>query len=408
MQVRGYGLTDSGRRCGVNEDVLFADDELGLYIVCDGMGGHAAGEAAAKIAVESVVSFLEERFEEINQAAVSFKPVPRIVSLVREAIQYACRNVYSWTDEKKSAKGSGTTLTLLLIYGRYAVVGHVGDSRLYLLRSGTIHQLTHDHTMIQDMIDRGGLPPEAARNHPMAHVLCRAVGVMESVQVDTLNLEILPADKFLLCTDGISSVLSDRDLETLLIRHQSAEAPHKLLEAALSAKSLDNLSALVVEVTTPEQELIAEQQRAKETQLKISMLTNMYLFRELSLQEIVRFVNLSEVVISKKGQCLFKEGQHDNSLYVILQGKLQVISGNTVVAELGPGSHVGEMAWLTGEPRSASVTVIESGKLLRIKGEEFEALVYAEPVTGVRLLRELGRELARRLASSNQLAPYVS
>lgn len=407
MQIKGYGLTNTGNHRQQNEDAFLVDNALGLYIVCDGMGGHEAGEVAAQTALQSAAGYLEENAEEIKQARQSVNPVPKMASLVRDAIQYSCRSVYGWRGRQKSDRGLGTTLTLLLSYGRHAVIGHVGDSRLYLLRKGAIHQLTHDHTLVQDIIDRGGLTPETARNHPLAHVLSRAIGVMESVQVDTLNLEILPGDKFLLCTDGISAFLSNAEMADVLKQHPGQRANRHLIEAALTNQSTDNLTAVIIDVFAEGQELAEEEERATQVLLKIDTLQSMYLFKDLSLPEIVRFVDRSEVVYTKRGQRLCAEGDVDDSLYIILEGRLRVIAGDIVVADLGEGSHVGEMAWLSGTPRSASVVVTEDGRLLRIRGKDFAALVYAEPVTGVHLLRELACELARRLASSNQIVKHV-
>lgn len=403
MRISGFGQTDIGKTRELNEDLFFVDDTLGLYIVCDGMGGHAAGQVASETAVNAIVSFIRERESILKDARAQGQSSTHLPALVSDAIQHACRAVYGFTSSDQSLRGMGTTATLLLVYGQRAVVGHVGDSRLYLLRGGTVHRLTHDHTLVQDMIDRGSLAPEARGTFAYSHVLSRAVGVMESVQVETLHFDILPGDTFLLCSDGLTEVVTDQELGQLLLQKPISLTPSKLIELALAKRSSDNITTVVIEAQAEESEMMAQRERSDEVMLKIGTLERMYLFRSLQLQEIVRFVDKSVIITLPRGEYLFREGATDNSLYVILNGKLQVESGEIVMAELGEGNHVGEMAWLSGATRSAAVRAIEDCRLLRIAGDDFEGLVYEDPVIGVRLLREVSRELAIRLRQSNKL-----
>jgi len=229
------------------------------------------------------------------------------------------------------------------------------------------------------------------------------VGVMESVQVETLHLDILPGDIFLLCTDGLSEFVSDKEMGRLLLEKPVSLNPGKLVEVALANRTSDNVTAVVIEALADAAEETAQKERTDEVLLKIESLQNMYLFRSLELQEIVRFVDKSVIVGLKRGEYLFKEGAEDESLYIILDGKLQVESGEMVIAELAQGNHVGEMAWLSGASRSAAVRAVANCRLLRIEGQDFESLVYEDPVIGVRLLREVSRELASRLRQSNKL-----
>ena len=403
MRITGFGLTDPGRGRETNEDLFLVDDALGLYVVCDGMGGHAAGQVAAETAVKSISTFLRGQSDAIKKAAASHESDPAMPALVSEAIQQACRAVYGYSSSDASLRGMGTTVTLLLVYGDKAVVGHVGDSRLYLMRGKAIHRLTHDHTLVQDMIDRGALTPEKRGSFAYSHVLSRAVGVMESVQVETLHLDILPGDLFLLCTDGLSEFVPDKEMGRLLLEKPVSLTPGKLVEVALANRTSDNVTAVVIEALADAAEETAQKERTDEVLLKIESLQNMYLFRSLELQEIVRFVDKSVIVGLKRGEYLFKEGAEDESLYIILDGKLQVESGEMVIAELAQGNHVGEMAWLSGASRSAAVRAVANCRLLRIEGQDFESLVYEDPVIGVRLLREVSRELASRLRQSNKL-----
>ena len=214
LTAEAYGLTDVGRKRQHNEDAFAVDPDLGLFVVADGMGGHAAGEVASQRAVEVVrqqLSTDRQVLEDLAQASTS-EARAAAAALVETAIQRACAEVYRLAAADPTKRGMGTTFVCLVLAGTKAIVGHVGDSRVYLLRGGQAHRLTEDHTLIAAQLKAGTLTREQAQASQLRNVITRAVGIQESVQVDTLMVDLLPRDLFLLCSDGLHGYLPDEEL----------------------------------------------------------------------------------------------------------------------------------------------------------------------------------------------------
>ena len=253
LTVEAYGSTDVGRKRQHNEDALLVDPELGLFLVADGMGGHAAGEVASARAVEVVRGQLaggRQALEDLSRAAT---PEARAAAaaLVETAVQRACAEVYRLAAADPSKRGMGTTLVSLVVAGNKAVVGHVGDSRVYLLRSGQCHRLTEDHTLVAAQVKAGTLTREQAQASQFRNVITRAVGIQESVQVDTLMVDLLPRDTFLLCTDGLYGYLPDEELAPLLANGAAKDLPARLIGLANERGGRDNITAVVVRFSDP-------------------------------------------------------------------------------------------------------------------------------------------------------------
>lgn len=405
MKMLAYGASDCGLEREKNEDSFVVDDELALYVVCDGMGGHEFGKLASETAAKVVQNVLKVKGAGLKTLSEGGSRDAAALSAVREAIERACDAVYQEGKKRSSSQGMGTTLTLLWILGDYAVMGHVGDSRLYLLRDGKLHQLSRDHTLIQELVDQGAISRAAMKTSPYAHVLSRAVGIQESVQVDTIRLEVLPDDLFLLCSDGLADVTADQgSLCRLLETEDALSLPARLIERANIAGGHDNITALVVEARETPQESKRDRRRSDEVSLQITSLKQVYIFKELELQQLVRVIDKAVVVNCEIDEYLFREGDTSTNLFVILEGQLKVVKGDRLLAQLAPGNHVGEMALLSGLPRSASVVATKHSRLLRLEQNDFLNLVREEPVMGTQLLIGLARELSARLITAIESA----
>ncbi|UCC71771.1 MAG: Stp1/IreP family PP2C-type Ser/Thr phosphatase [Gemmatimonadota bacterium] len=239
------GKSDVGRVRQGNEDALFASGERGVFIVADGMGGHVAGEVASQIVTETVGPGVSQAIEEGLDGA-------ELENRVLELIEEANRAILERADNEPEKRGMGTTLTLLaLIPGTGYLVDQVGDSRGYLLRDGTLSQITRDHTVVQQQVDRGALTPEQARDHPLSHILTRALGTELSVEVDTYGDSVQPGDLFLLCSDGLSGMLPDEEIQEILSRaaEDLEEVADELIDAANDAGGMDNITAVLVRIS---------------------------------------------------------------------------------------------------------------------------------------------------------------
>lgn len=250
LVLRSHGLTDQGRVRPHNEDAFFSDDQTGLYVVADGMGGSAAGEVASLEAIDTIVGMVRRGagtldayrrapFEE-NAAALS--------RLVESAVQGATYMVFGLAELNPQQKGMGTTVSLLLVVGTRAFLAWVGDSRIYQARGGEVVQLTEDHTLVNLQVKHGLLTPEEAKRAKHGNIITRAVGVKEYVEVDTLTVDVQPGDRFVLCSDGLCGYLDEpRDLLPFLKEPDLSACARSLVDFANGRGGKDNITVIVIE-----------------------------------------------------------------------------------------------------------------------------------------------------------------
>jgi serine/threonine protein phosphatase PrpC len=245
----GYGLSDVGRKRQANEDAFFLDDRLGLYVVADGMGGHAAGEIASQEAVEAVFGMVKRGIGELRELVdpVSEEDSRAASRLMESAIQGATYMVFSLAEMDREKSGMGTTISALLILGDYAVIAQVGDSRVYRVLDGAVEQLTEDHTLIAWQIKQGLITPAEAKKSPHRNVITRAVGNRDYVQVDTHLIGLQPGMRFLLCSDGLHGYLLDDDIVPIVSLGGTA-AVTKFIKLANDRGGKDNITAILLEI----------------------------------------------------------------------------------------------------------------------------------------------------------------
>jgi len=234
--------TDVGMIRSGNEDnyAVNANGDRGLFVVADGMGGHAAGEVASEMAVQT----LERELAGIKDLTES-----GTAERVMEALRLANRTIHDRTLTEVDKQGMGTTASVLLVAGGRYMIGQVGDSRVYLLRDGGLHQLTKDHSYVQEQVDAGFLTPEQARYHPYSNVITRCVGASPDVQPDIYQGDVRLGDLFLVASDGLTGMVDDRRLQMLLMsRAEPDRKVHALISEANGRGGLDNITAIVVQV----------------------------------------------------------------------------------------------------------------------------------------------------------------
>ncbi|MCP4499346.1 MAG: Stp1/IreP family PP2C-type Ser/Thr phosphatase [Deltaproteobacteria bacterium] len=405
MQIASIGLTDVGRKRDHNEDYYLVEPDLGLYLVCDGMGGHAAGEVASEHAAETVKRIITENKSLIDEYRNDDNPQTRekIATLVENAVQKACNEIYNIATRDDGKAGMGTTLVMLLVIDGKGIMGHVGDSRLYMVRVGQIHQLSEDHSYCTEMIKRGKMTREQARNSPYANVITRAVGIQESVEVDTLLFDIISGDTFLICSDGLSGYTEDpNELAELLSEKDTDSIPQTLIDLANERGGKDNVTAVIVRAIKGNTDSTGEDERAKDVHLKLETLKKIPLFRYLTYQELVKVLNITYLETFDPGTTIIQEGESGEELYIVLAGKVTVSNEGADIVDLHPGVHFGEMALVDQSPRSASIVAKESTRLLVVQRRSFYTLIRKEPVLAVKLLWSFVQVLSRRLRETNQ------
>jgi serine/threonine protein phosphatase PrpC len=398
MELSFWAATDVGRKREVNEDNFLVDKKLSLFIVADGMGGHASGEVASHLAVHEFRNALDagrDVIDRYTRDATSVRP-QEILTLMEHAVQTAGQTIYHRGLAEPEKRGMGTTTSALLIAGDRGFIAHVGDSRVYMVRGGQVVQLTEDHSLINELIRRGRITKENLDDSPYKaykNAVTRAVGVYETVQGDTLDFELLPGDSFLLCSDGLHAYLTEQQILDFLKTDDLEHLPQKLVDHANAGGGHDNITAVVVRV-----EGAAVADRAEELARKVEVLRRMPLFRHLIYKEILRVLNVTTVREYTPGEPIIKEGTPGDEMFILLRGKIRLHKNDAFITYLEPGAHIGEMALVDRrQPRSASATAEERSRMLGLKRRDFYEIIRKEPQLSVKLLWAFTQVLAERL-----------
>lgn len=238
------GLTDPGRIREQNEDCIVMTPEAGLVVVADGMGGHRAGEVASRLAVEAIQRHVVNTLADSGAASGGSIEV----ALVRDAIQQANQAIYAHASVNPENAGMGSTVVVALFYGDKLCVGHVGDSRLYRFRDTILEQVTEDHSVVQELVSRGLVTAEEARQTVGKNLVTRALGIDPDVEADISEHDVYNDDVYLLCSDGVNDVLADGDIEMMLTEHGrnlETTAQH-MVDTANERGGPDNISVILV------------------------------------------------------------------------------------------------------------------------------------------------------------------
>ena len=233
--MQAYGKTDIGKVRRTNEDSYLISPGGNIFLVADGMGGHAAGEVASKLCVETVFNYLK-----------NCQPNSNWQEMLRQAIESANSAIWQAARLKSEYAGMGTTLTAAYLEGERVYWGHVGDSRLYLIHNGEMRQLTEDHSLVYELVKKGSLTIAEAQVHPNRNILTRAVGSNEEVQVDTGVAVLTGQDKLLLCSDGLTNMVPDEELLNIISSLSIASALPELVKRANDLGGDDNITAVLI------------------------------------------------------------------------------------------------------------------------------------------------------------------
>ena len=246
--LRAWGLSEVGVTRTHNEDYFEIDPRRRLYLVADGMGGHSHGEVASRTAVQAVREYLEDRLNPDGSADGPTSTEAQAL-LLRSAIHTAHEKVLCAIRRDGALTGMGTTLVALLVCGESVTVAHVGDSRAYRLRQERLDLLTEDHTWVHEQVMAGFLSEEQARVHPLKNVVTRALGSEGDIQVDVRELPVEAGDRFLLCSDGLTTMMRDAEIAGMLAEEGSLQdVCRELVQGAKARGGFDDVTVVVVEV----------------------------------------------------------------------------------------------------------------------------------------------------------------
>ena len=242
--MKVFSATDIGQKRQMNQDYIYTSVEPvgnlpNLFVVADGMGGHNAGDFASRCSVSVLVDIVKKD--------KNFNPV----KIIRSGIEEANREILAQSRQNETMAGMGTTMVAATVVGGYAYVANVGDSRLYLARE-VLRQITQDHSLVAEMVRLGELSPEEARNHPDKNIITRAVGTAEDVKIDFFDIKLEPGDQLLMCSDGLSNMVSDRDILEILRTGPGENKAQELVDQANANGGKDNIAVIVIEPFTNE------------------------------------------------------------------------------------------------------------------------------------------------------------
>ncbi|MEW6666811.1 MAG: Stp1/IreP family PP2C-type Ser/Thr phosphatase [Thermodesulfobacteriota bacterium] len=250
MQIKSFGFSDVGRIRSHNEDSYLCNARQSLFIVADGIGGQASGEAASQTAVREVEEFvIRSRSQGSRWPTKARRDLTLEQHRLLAALTLANRRIYEAARATPEMKGMGTTLVAATLDGDHLAVVNVGDSRLYRVRGGQIQQLTQDHSFVEEQVRKGDLTREEARNHARKHVLTRALGVREKVKADHFLVDLRPKDLFLLCSDGLYHMLEDSKILSLIESIEDGSLYKIGLSLVLQANlagGLDNITVVLI------------------------------------------------------------------------------------------------------------------------------------------------------------------
>ncbi|HEU4408323.1 MAG TPA: cyclic nucleotide-binding domain-containing protein [Polyangiaceae bacterium] len=408
--VRFYAATDVGRVRTLNEDNYLIDRKLGLFVVADGMGGHAAGEIASALAVRTIHEevrrerALLERLDAADRPhGSSLASAREVLQLLEHAVQRASAVVHAEAVADQTKRGMGTTVSAMLLVGNVGFIAHVGDSRVYLVRGGKAHQVTDDHTVYNELIKRGRLTRDQIERVAQKNAIVRAVGVYERVEVDTLVIETVPGDSFLICSDGLHAYFASADEMVPFLTAEEADKADRgalgLVNLANDRGGKDNITAVVIRVGAGTS---ADEARARRLALKREVLSHMPLFARLSERELLRVMQIADVRAAAPAEVVIREGDRGEELYIVLEGRLRITRGGVVLNNFGPGDHVGEMALIRNATRSATVVSEGASELIVIRRRDFFEILRKEHELAVKLLWQFLGVLADRLDQTSK------
>jgi serine/threonine protein phosphatase PrpC len=397
--IVGAAATHVGKVREHNEDAHFIDAERGVFLVCDGMGGHAAGEVASALAIRSITQeWASDRLREVIEHWLELgtgDAKKQLIDVVRAGVLSAHDAILSEADRDDSKTGMGTTLVGAMIVGGELMFAHAGDSRAYLVRDGISMQLTEDHTLLARLLAAGIDVDVSGEGSRFRSMLTNALGIGEECKVSTFLVPLADGDRFLLCSDGISEYVPENEVGDVLTKQPSpARAAQRLIDLALDRGGGDNATAIVVRVLEAgETPLPAEQRRKDEAAINACTLW----VRRLTPQQRLRARRITIPRDHAVGDKLPAHTLGDRVAWIIVEGEL-VQDGAT----LGPGAFVyPESLVFAGEPaplpdRDALAVTRTEVRALAIRADDFRELCDDDTELGEALLEGLGHSIGRR------------
>lgn len=396
--------SDAGLVRERNEDAIFADDGLGVYAVADGVGGENAGDRASALAIKAIAQAGASLARLVQLADRSDDEAARraVFDALGGVVDVANNLIFETARAEERARGMMSTLTVVLLGRCAAYVAHVGDSRLYLARDGHMDQITVDHTLAEELIRAGRIQREQLAGFRFRNVLSRALGERATIAPDLLFLDVRPGDTLLLSSDGVHDLVAELDVLRVLQQVRPDHAP-ALTSLANDHGGTDNSAAVVVQVLASDEPTTAVTSvPATDHTAKLDLLGHLDFCRHLSAEERMKVLRYVHEVIAEHGTTVVRQGEQGQDFYLVVSGTLAVEVDGVVLHTLGAGASFGEIALVSGTPRTASVLAQERSKLFRISRDGFYDLGQKDQAIAVKMLWAFAQSLAHRVTALSQ------
>lgn len=401
MKYTFLGASDVGQVREVNEDSFTLAPEIGLLAVADGMGGYKRGDLASALACNVV----RERILESRDLLEDYRRDPsasnriRITTILESSLQSACEEVNrAGGDIGGEGSQIGTTMDVVLLVGATAFIAHVGDGRIFLFRGKEAHQLSEDHSLVQQQLREGLITPEEAKRARFRNVVTRALGVFPSVKVDTLHFEAEVGDRIAVCTDGLHRYIGLRELSFTLNAEVDENTPGKLVNLANVRGGRDNITLAVIRVDGDD-----ENQEPTGRQ-RLDVLRKIDLFQYCTYRELMAVHAMATERMAPADTTLFREGDKGRELFILLEGQVSIEKDNTQLVVVEAPGHFGEMSFIDEPTRSASARTLTDAHFLVIQRDQFLLLMKRDSELATKVMWRWLVKLSRSLRETNERA----
>lgn len=400
MEFQFSGATDTGHVRKVNEDAYLILPDISLVAVADGMGGCERGDVAANLACsvlrESVLD--QRRFLQDYASSPTTKRLAQVRSVLENAFQRACEEVHRASRAIANTQGHmGTTLDALLIVGKTAFIGHVGDGRVYLHRGKELHALTEDHSLVNQQLKENRITAEEAKRARFKNVVTRALGVYPSVLVDLIHMDVDQGDTFLLCSDGLHHYLGARELGFIVGSTGLFEAPERMVDLANGRGGRDNSTVVLARAGAG-----PRRESGFSNAGRLDVLRKVDIFNTCTYRELLALHAMSSELSLPEDHVLFKENDVGRELYILVSGRVAIEKEGTELAQLTPPVYFGEMSFIDQPRRSATARTLESSSFLVIRREHFLQLMKKDSALASKITWRLLHRLSRLLRETNE------
>jgi serine/threonine protein phosphatase PrpC len=394
MEIRFWADTDTGRSRDHNEDNYLVDRRLRLFVVCDGIGGHAAGEVASATAIRAIQESLDDALDMLSRSRLATGGAGRreeLLGHLEDAVKLANQRVFRHATSPDVDRQMGTTCSLMMLAGGRAFVAHVGDSRIYRIRDDQGEQLTDDHSLRQEMIRRGQLDEGDTFNQTDA--ITRAVGVEEDLQVDTFEVDVEAGDRFVLCSDGLSEYVTQASgVAELASVPDLRQVVHACIDHANRGGGKDNVTAIAVEARSGDGVFDALQ-----LDERLHAIGQARPFRDLSGRELQAIFHAGETVEVAPGETVVATDSEASTLRVVLAGGL-LVDDHRGEQQIDVGAAVGASWCLSDATAERRVQTGEDGAtLFELRRDELISLIAADTATGLKVLWNTSKSIAGEL-----------